>query len=458
MPAKKLSLLIAVCAAASLLHAATLPETALDRYVSTPDPHYRYDLALTIPGHGWTAYVLDMTSQQWRSEREVDRPIWKHWMVIVKPERVTSSVGFLHITGGDNTDSPPNQPDESLVRLATATNTVVSEIRMVPNQPLTFRDDQVQRSEDAIIVYSWDKFLRGGDDQWPLRLPMTKAAVRAMDTVTDFCRSRLRVNVNNFVVSGASKRGWTTWATAAVDPRVTAIIPLVIDVLNVETSFQHHFQALGFWAPAVHDYEEAGIMNWMDTPEYRKLMEIEDPYSYRCRLTMPKLLINATGDEFFLPDSSRFYWDDLQGEKYLRYVPNANHSLDGTDALDSIESFYASVVERLPRPRMNWTFDADGGITLRSEDRPERVLLWQATNAKARDFRVDTIGKAYRASALEDRGGGTYVAHVRPPRAGWTAYFVEATYQVGGRPLKLTSGVRVTPDTLPYPRPKPRRP
>ena len=47
---------------------------------------------------------------------------------------------------------------------------------------------------------------------------------------------------------------------------------------------------------------------------------------------MPKFIMNASGDQFFLPDSSQFYFDDLTGDKYLRYVPNADHWLDDTDA------------------------------------------------------------------------------------------------------------------------------
>ena len=45
------------------------------------------------------------------------------------------------------------------------------------------------------------------------------------------------VKVDKFVVSGGSKRGWTTWTTAAVDRRVVAIMPAVIDLLNLEKSF-----------------------------------------------------------------------------------------------------------------------------------------------------------------------------------------------------------------------------
>ena len=41
------------------------------------------------------------------------------------------------------------------------------------------------------------------------------------------------------------------------------------------------------------------------------------------------------------------------------------------------------------------------------------------------------------------------------PAKGWTAYFAEFTFDVGAKaPLKVTTDVRVTPDTLPFPAPK----
>src|SRR5205807_8803632 len=122
-------------------------------------------------------------------------------------------------------DKPPAQPDAMLTSAALATNTIASELRGVPNEPVTFAGEAKLRSEDAIIAYTRDKYLRTGDDTWPLRLPMTKSAVRAMDTIGAFCRSTAGggVTVDKFVVSGGSKRGWTTWTTAAVDKRVIAI-------------------------------------------------------------------------------------------------------------------------------------------------------------------------------------------------------------------------------------------
>src|SRR5262249_48535524 len=134
-----------------------------------------------------------------------------------------------------------------------------------------------RRVEDSFIAYTWDKFLRTGDSKWPARLPMTKAAVRAMDTVTAFCGSADggNVKVDSFVVAGGSKRGWTTWTTAAVDKRVIGIIPCVIDVLNMQPSMQHHYAAYGFWAPSVGNYTAFHLMDWDGTPEYKALLKIE---------------------------------------------------------------------------------------------------------------------------------------------------------------------------------------
>jgi PhoPQ-activated pathogenicity-related protein len=331
---------------------------------------------------------------------------------------------------------------------------------MIPNQPLTFKGETKGRVEDSLIAYTWDKYLRGGDDQWPARLPMTKAAVRAMDTVTAFCATDAggKVAVNKFVVSGASKRGWTTWTTAAADKRVVAIIPLVIDLLNIQPSFEHHWRVYGFWAPAIKDYEQMNIMDWSRHPRYHELMKIVEPYEYRDRLTMPKMMINATGDQFFIPDSWQFYWDDLKGEKYIRYVPNADHSLRKSDAVATLQAYYSSIIDKRERPKLSWKVEKDGTIRVKTQTQPEVVKLWHATNPDARDFRLEKIGAAWKETPLSPKSSGVYEAKVPPPAKGFTAYMIELTYANGGKhPLKVTTGVKVTPDTLPFPpfQPKP---
>jgi PhoPQ-activated pathogenicity-related protein len=254
------------------------------------------------------------------------------------------------------------------------------------------------------------------------------------------------------VVAGASKRGWTTWSAAAVDKRVVAIVPIVIDLLNIEPSFMHHWRVYGFWAPAIDDYVAMNIPDWHGHPRYRALMKIEEPYEYRERFTMPKLLINATGDQFFLPDSAQFYFADLPGEKHLRYVPNTDHSLRKSDAFETLHAFYDSILNNRPRPKMTWKFEKDGTVRVRTEGTPSAVKLWQATNPAARDFRLEKIGAGYGETALAEKSKGTYVARVDKPAKGWTAYFVEVTYPSGGKyPLKFTTPVRVTPDVYPHP-------
>ena len=411
---------------------------ALERYVASPDPSYRWKAVAALPGSGYTTHLLELVSQRWRNESEVDRPRWQHQLRLVVPDEVANDAALLVIAGGSNDKPAPAQANPLLAIAAMMTRSVTAELRMVPNQPLTFAGETDPRAEDGIIAYSWDKYLRTGDETWPLRLPMTKSVVRAMDAITGFCRSPAGggVEIGRFVLAGASKRGWTAWTAAAVDRRVAAVIPMVIDLLNIEASFEHHYRAYGFWAPAIAAYQASGIMRWAGTAELASLLEIEDPFAYRDRLSMPKFVVNSAGDQYFLPDSSRFYFDALIGEKYLRYVPNTDHSLKGSDARESVLAFYHAIVTGQPRPKFSWSFAPNGVIEVKTATQPLAAALWQATNPEARDFRLETIGPAYRRSTLEADGDGTFRARVPEPARGWVAYFVELTFREP-RPLSI---------------------
>ncbi len=427
--------------------------TALDRYVASPDPAYRYSVLSTVEGEGYRSYILEMVSQSWLTEEEVNLPLWEHYMSVTVPDEVVSDIGFLYITGGSKNNAAPEQAEAADVRRALRTNTVVTTLYMVPNQPLVFKEDGVSRSEDSIIAYTWDKYFRTADDKWPLRLPMTKAAVRAMDTVTDLMANPERgaIEVNKFVVAGGSKRGWTTWTTAIVDKRVVAIMPIVIDLLNLGESFKHHFSVYGSYSLAVFDYVSNRSVNWIGTSEWDNLMDIVEPYEYRDRLNLPKYLLNSTGDEFFLPDSWQFYWDDLVGENHLRYVPNSNHGMGGTDVVESVDAWYHAIVHNVRMPRYSWDVAEDGTITVHSLTEPLEVLLWQAHNPQSRNFTQAVIGRAYESSPLQEVAPGVYQAKIEPPESGFTAYYLEMHYPSGiDEPLKFSSGVKVVPDVTEY--------
>lgn len=435
--------------------------TALDRYVAEPDPAYRWSVVSTRQEGPLTVTTIEMTSQTWLTRAEIDRPEWKHYLTVMRPDGVEGDISLLFIGGGANDRTTLPKTDAMLAAFATRTKTIVTELRMVPNQPLTFFNDGVARKEDDLIAYGWRKYLDGGDDKWLARLPMTKAAVRAMDTVQAFAQSPEggRRAITRFVVAGASKRGWTTWTTAAVDSRVVALMPIVIDVLNLKPSMIHHYRAYGFWTPAVGDYVTHGIMDRIGDPRFGSLLALTEPYAYRDRLSIPKYIVNASGDQFFAPDSWQFYFGDLKGESYLRYVPNADHSLKGSKAPEELLAFYAAIVKNAPRPKFAWKAGADGTLEIAPQDRPVKVTFWQATNPAARDFRIETLGPVWTATDVQPDAGGVYRAKIEAPAKGFRAGFLEVTFSAdGAAPLVFSTGVRVMPDILPFAPPQAGQP
>ena len=430
--------------------------TPVDQYVAKKDRAYKWDLVKIVEHDGYDTVLIDFTSQKWLTESEVDRPEWQHRLVLTIPHELYDTyIGFLYIGGGSHSRDPANESSDRLREFALATQTVVAELYQVPYQPLIFHQDGQPRGEDDLIAYAWVQYIMGGDARWLPRGPMVKSAVRAMDTISQFTKKNRKSlpTIEKFVVAGGSKRGWTTWLTAAMDERVVALAPIVIDVLNVDVSMRHHFAAYGFFAPSIGDYVNHRIMLKMGSPELNRLYEYVDPYNYMNRLTMPKLVLNATGDQFFLPDSSRFYWDELPGPKHLRYVANANHSLGNSDAMQTLASFHYHVTRNQSMPELDWKFLNDHEVSVQFATVPTALTLWEAHNPKARDFRIETLGPQYKATELatDSISPNTPIGYqVSIPDSGWKAWFVEATFDSGPIPLKLSTEVRVTPDTLPF--------
>lgn len=424
-------------------------ERALDRYIRKPDAAYSFVLAATLPSTGVTGYVIKMTSQAWRTEEEVNKPEWVHWLTIIRPSVVTHSTALLFISGGSNRNmaTPPSSMPSYLAQFARDTKSVAVYLQQVPSEPLVFTDEPDSRyetsgrTEDEIIAYSYDKYFQSfdegtmtADEEWPLLLAMAKSAVKAMDTTQTFLGAqKAPVNVKDFVVTGASKRGWTTWLTGAADGRVRAIAPIVIDTLNMDESIDHHRSVYGFYSDAIIDYVDMHIFERFNTVAGQALLQIVDPYEYRDRLTMPKLLINSTGDEFFLPDSAQFYFHDLRGENYLTYLPNTNHSLGGYENVAPVlGAWYQSLLDETgTRPRFSWTLENDTRMSVYTQDTPDEALLWTAVSAK-RDFRLNPELNPdlaiWSSKTLSPTGANRYTAQIVPSQTAWTAFFIQLKY------------------------------
>jgi PhoPQ-activated pathogenicity-related protein len=255
--------------------------------------------------------------------------------------------------------------------------------------------------------------------------------------------------IDDFVVTGYSKRGWTTWLTGAVDTRVKAIIPGVIDLLNMDESMQHHYGFYsGEFAPEVGDYQEFELIQNSFVEANQELGRIVDPYRYlyNSNLTdIPKLLLNSTGDEFFVPDSGQYYLNDLPGTAYVRYIPNTGHGLNSS-AGDSTYTFFDAYLNDRTLPEFSWTAEQDGSIRVQTVTAPTTVRLWQATNLVERDFRRGyNPGINWTSTVLTDQGGGVYIGDVAVPGTGARAFMVELTFPsaIPGVPYVFTTEVRV---------------
>jgi PhoPQ-activated pathogenicity-related protein len=308
--------------------------------------------------------------------------------------------------------------------------------KLTTTPPNPANDREGRLVEDALIAETFVRFLATKDESWPLLFPMVKSLVRAMDTVQAFAKEELKADVQKFLITGASKRGWTSWLTAASgDQRVKAIAPLVIDTLHFPVQMQNQLKAFGKPSEMIADYTRNKLVPIPDTPEAKKLWQMVDPYMYRDSLTVPKMIINGTNDPYWPQDALNSYWGDLKGEKYVCYVPNAGHGLQQEDekgkkeliplrAINTLAAFGKAQVFDKPMPKFDWTLEK-GAITLKAGDEPAKLRLWKAT-ADTRDFRKSR----WTSEELNpsDAKSGTAVK-VAPPEKGLLAAFVEAEFR-----------------------------
>jgi PhoPQ-activated pathogenicity-related protein len=432
------------------------PSSALDEFVQRPDPAFGYQLIARVPGLGFRAHLFSMTSQSWRSSSEVTPTLWRHWVTLIVPNNVQTTTAHLVIEGGDAGDAPPGA--DAIAKgavIALATHAVLVVVQQVPMQPLQFSDEPAPIQGDALLAYSWHKVMVTGDPTWSALFPMTKAAVRAMDLAQAYVQQTRGWRIDDFLVTGASKRGAAAWFTAAVDGRVKALAPLVYPLLRLEEQIERHYGSYGRYSPALDDFAQRDIFSRLRSPEGELLAAVTDPLRYRERLLMPKYLVNGSGDEYFLPDATQRFFDALAGENLQRIVPDADHHLDGheEEMLAGLIAWYRSVLLGLPRPEIDWRWNAESNTLEVSTSRfPLLVRLWQATNNTARDFRVETLGdQAWSDRVLIPDADGIYRARIAAPAEGYTAFLIELTYPGPGvLPQVYSTSVYITPDTLPF--------
>lgn len=322
-------------------------------YVKKADEAFSWKLKEKKETPDGTVYDLHLVSQVWQGIT------WEHQLQVYLPKGVKpTTTMFLWNQGGK---SSPTSVAFGM-DLAKKMKAPVAFLFGIPNQPLFGG-----KKEDALIAETFVRYLETKDESWPLLFPMTKSLVRAMDALQAFAKQEWNIEVTHFVVSGGSKRGWTTWLTAAADARVKALAPCVIDTLNMGAQLPHQLRSYGKYSEMIGDYTVRGLVPMPDTPEAKKLWMMVDPWMYRKRITQPKMIINGTNDPYWTQDALNLYWDDLKGDKWVLYVPNAGHNLvqkrdnailpDLSRAGNTLAAFARHQIYDIPMPKIQWQHD-----------------------------------------------------------------------------------------------------
>lgn len=397
------------------------PDNALVHYLENSDETYGWQLQDSIAVDNSTIYQVKLTSQTWRDL------VWEHSLSIVVPNEIDHNGALLFISGGNNRndDLHPGSNDEALQAvsaIAQQNNAVTALIKQVPNQPLFGG-----KTEDEIISYTFHNYQEDGDYTWPLLFPMVKSAVKGMDTVQEVIGEKKGIDIENFMLTGYSKRGWTTWLTGAMDDRVQAIAPSVIDVLNMPLNVDYQVKTWGDYSIEIQDYVRLGIAQDINKPEGAELVTMVDPFSYRESLTMPKLLLIGANDPYWPADAVKNYFDELEGQNYIHYTPNAGHDLnDGREATPVTSEFFHKMLNGGDYPEFTYDItETDGGfeIDITSDEPFLSITQWEA-HSSDRDFRdEDWSDQAISAN------GSTFTTTVSRPDNGYYATYLNVVYE-----------------------------
>lgn len=423
------------------------PENALADYVGAEDESYAWRIHARHEVPGAQIVELRLHSQTWRGT------LWKHRLHVIRPEGIEEAEQALLVIAGGRwreryeIETEPAVDDDAplFVSIAQRLETVVAVVSQVPFQPI------FGLREDELIAHTFEQYLATGEGDWPLLLPMVKAAARAMDATQEFASAEWRIDVDRFTVLGGSKRGWTTWLTGAVDSRAAALVPIVIDVLNFEAHMPHQEAMWGEPSAQIAPYTRRNLDDALSSEAGSALRTIVDPYSYRERLAQPKLIVVATNDPYFPLDSLNLYWPDLVGPKSALYLPNEGHGAeDFARLIPALDAVHRLSAEGRAPPSLEWALERGAGgelrLCVRSDPAPIAVTVWSADSEET-DFRDEQFVPAAAAAH-----GGVFVGHVDPPSEGVTAVFAEALLDGPNGRYLLSTNVSLIDETGEPPR------
>lgn len=359
---------------------------------------------------------------------------WRNHLLIINPANLRSKNALIFITGNYRFDAKFLQ---LFTMIAVQNKAYVAVLFDIPNQPLF----EGHYKEDRLIAYTFNKFLETGDYEWPALLPMVSSTITAMNVITDYARKNGH-EIEGFILSGASKRGWTTWLTAACDKRVKAIAPIAFDNLNMKKQMEHQIEFWGDYSESISEYIETGILNNLDDEEKAALIRYVDPYSYRKILSIPKLIIVGTNDSYWPVDAATLYFNDLPGEKGMVYAPNAGHSAEVPRTVQAISALFMNLDKKIPLPEVTAEYSATASETEIQVKVSVEPGNWKISEIRlfSAYFPLKDFRKAqFDYQVLEKANEVTGKLIIRD----YTASYVEVVFERKGRMLSISTPIEV---------------
>lgn len=414
------------------------PEDAFYRYLNNGDKTFTYEVKDSSKIGNTSNYQLLLTSQKWKGIT------WRHQLTVFIPSNQAHPGALVIVSGGSNTDEQPNWSKADRLwpvaaQIAESNKSIVAILKQTPNQPL-----MGGLKEDALISYTLHQYKQDGQADWPLLFPMVKSVIRTMDAIQDFSKQRNKLNPDQFMIAGASKRGWTTWLSAASeDPRIKAIGPMVIDMLNMPATLQYQYESYGTYSEQIEDYVKLGIPQSTSSKKGKAVTTMIDPYSYRQKLSVPKMIFIGTNDEYWTVDAVKWYIDEIPGPTMLHYVPNAGHDLGGgMQALQTLSSFYGQMLSNKAYPVLKNSSKVEDGHVVLQINAPSQelqdVFVWSASSTD-KDFRPDKW-----SSQSLGKGSAENTIRVELPKEGYKAFYIDFKYKGAQGPYSSSTRVYLT--------------
>lgn len=344
-----------------------------------------------------------------------------------------------------------------------------------------------QPKDDAVQAYTIDQFMTKQDFTIPYPFVSSSSVKIALNVFKKYLAPQyLGYTPSNYILSGASKRGWAVYLAGITEPSVSAIFPRGYDNLNLKAQVPLNQYTYGDEYGGKPDVPSPylPIQPKYNTPGGLLFIQIFDPYTYyrgihneqnisivrgtkkpfaikgrnKVEFALPSVgSIRGANDQLWAIDASQYYFKNIStNEKFNITLDNQRHNVvnDKQDkrngimnqkTLDAWLGFLDHVTGAntpfYPSPSLSLIKNKDGSIQVSTAVAPaigssanpkiEAVRLWVA-ESDSRNF-----SQSQWVSRDLSQKAGAYITVVKPTKN--TAFYTEIQFNNGLRTTFVTS-------------------